>query len=105
MYRYFLVVILSALIIGCGQQEDAEPQQVTIAKNQATKAIWEKQLAEKNAAIAQANQKAAEEKAAIENSQSHTLIFGLSIGAFLAFFLGVGLGSSSKKQATKVSSE
>mgnify|MGYP007001893351 CR=1 FL=1 len=59
------------------------------------------------AAIALANQKAVEEKAALEKSSSERIIFGLSVGALLAFFIGIGLGSSSRKTAAaqaKVSS-
>lgn len=99
MYRYFLVVILSILIIGCGQNEEAEPRQVTIAKQQATKALWEKQEAQKQLAIALAKQKVAEDQAIEVNTSSQRVIFGLSIGALLAFLGGIGIGSSSRRQA------
>lgn len=105
MYRYSLVAILSVLLIACGQNEDAEPRQVAIAKQQLAQVTKEKQDAEKKAAVALANQKVAEEKAAIDNSSSQRIIFGLSVGALLAFFFGVGLGSSTRKVAGKPANE
>jgi ABC-type nitrate/sulfonate/bicarbonate transport system permease component len=103
MNRYVLYVVLALLLSGCGRKEEA----IVIAQQQVAKALWEQQQAEKNAAIALANQKAVEEKAALEKSSSERIIFGLSVGALLAFFIGIGLGSSSRKTAAaqaKVSS-
>lgn len=105
MYRYFLVGFLSMLLIACGQREEVEPRQIIIAQQQLAQVTKEKQDAEKKAAIALANQKIAEEKAAIESSSSQRIIFGLGVGALLAFFLGVGLGSSSRKVAGKPANE
>ena len=93
MNRYVLYVVLALLLGGCGQKDEAPG----IAEQQVAKALWEQQQAEKNAAIALANQKAAEEKAALEKSSSERVIFGLSVGALMAFFIGIGLGSSSRK--------
>lgn len=97
MKRYVLYAVLALLLGGCGQKEEAR---VGFAQQQIAKALWEQQQAEKNAAIALANQKAAEEKAALEKSSSERIVFGLSVGALLAFFVGIGLGSSSRKTAT-----
>ena len=112
MNRYVLYAVLALLLVGCGQKEEAEAAKVVIAQQQAAKALWEQQQAEKNAAIALVNQKAAEEKAAmereqaaIEKSSALRIIFGLSVGALLAFFSGIGLGSSSRKTAGKASSD
>lgn len=103
MNRYVLYVVLALLLGGCGQKDEA----LGIAEQQVAKALWEQQQAEKNAAIALANQKAAEEKAALEKSSSERVILGLSVGALMAFFIGIGLGSSSRKTSAasaKVSS-
>jgi hypothetical protein len=105
MKRYFLVVIMSVLMIACGQREELEPKQVIIAQQQLVQVTKEKQEAEKKAAIALANQKAAEEKAAIESASSQRIIFGLGVGALLAFFFGIGLGSSARKVAGKPANE
>ena len=85
-----------------------KPPRLSSLNSKPAKALWEKQQAEKNAAIALANQKAAEEKAAVEREQaalekssSQRIIFGLSVGALLAFLVGIGLGSSSRKTAGK----
>ena len=88
MHRLFLVILVALALGGCGQKE--EP---TLTVQQQV------MQAEKNAAIALANLKAAEEKAALEKSSSERIIFGLSVGALLAFFIGIGLGSSSRKTA------
>jgi len=103
MNRYVLYAVLALMLGGCGQKEEAR---VVIAQQQAAQAHWAQQQAEKNAAISLANQKAVEEKAALEKSSSERIIFGLSVGALLAFFVGIGLGSSSRKAAAsaKVSS-
>lgn len=105
MKRYFLVVILSVLLIACGQREEVEPRQIIIAQQQLAQVTKEKQEAEKKAADALATLKVAEEKAAMESSSSQRIIFGLGVGALLAFFLGVGLGSSSRKVAGKTANE
>ena len=111
MNRYVLCAVLALLLVGCGQKEEAKPAKLVIAQQQATQALWDQQLAEKNAAIALVNQKAAEEKAALEREQAalekssqQRIIFGLSVGALLAFFIGIGLGSSSRKAVGKASS-
>jgi hypothetical protein len=59
----------------------------------------------KNAAIALANLKAAEEKAALEKAQSQRIIFALGVSVLLALFLGIGLGSSARKKADQLSRE
>jgi ABC-type nitrate/sulfonate/bicarbonate transport system permease component len=41
----------------------------------------------------------------MESSSSQRIIFGLGVGALLAFFFGVGLGSSSRKVAAKAGNE
>ncbi|HOE44051.1 MAG TPA: hypothetical protein PLB25_20830, partial [Rhodoferax sp.] len=105
MKSLFFYLILSLLIVGCGQREEVETRQVIIAQQQVAQANRAKEEAEKKAAIALANQKAAEEKAAVESSSSQRIIFGLGVGALLAFFVGVGLGSASRKVAAKASSE
>jgi hypothetical protein len=61
--------------------------------------------AEKNAAIALANLKAAEERAALEKAQSQRIIFALGVSALLALFVGIGLGSSARKKADQLSRE
>ena len=114
MNRFVHYAVLALLLVGFGQKEEAETARVVIAQQQATKALWEQQQAEKNAAIALANQKAAEEKAAmdreqaaIEKSSSQRGIFDRPVGAMLGLFIGIGLGSSSRKtaaEASKVSS-
>ena len=105
MKSLVLYLMLSLLIVGCGQREEVETRQVIIAQQQLAQAHREKQDAEKKAAIALANQESAEEKAAIESSSSQRIIFGLGVGALLSFFFGIGLGSSARKHAAKVSSE
>ena len=91
MNRYVVCVVLAILLVGCGQKEEAQTARVAYQQ-----AIKDKEQAEKNAAIALASQEAAEEKAA----NLTRITFGLGIGALLAFFFGVGLGSSSRKLAS-----
>lgn len=105
MYRYFLVAFLSMLLIACGQREEVEPRQIIIAQQQIAQANREKQEAEKKAADALATLKVAEEKAAMESSSSQRIIFGLGVGALLAFFFGVGLGSKTRELAGKTVNE
>ena len=101
MNRYVLYVVLALLLSGCGRKEEA----IVIAQQQVAKALWEQQQAEKNAAIALANLKVAEEKAALEKAVSQRIIFALGVGVLLALFVGIGLGSSARKKADQLSQE
>lgn len=93
MSRYFVYAVSVMLLIGCGAKEEAP----------------EIKLAQQQAAVAQAKQKTAEEreaavraKAEEDKSAAHLLTGGLSIGVVLALFVGVGIGSASKKDAAKL---
>lgn len=87
MHRFIFLVLVTVLLGGCGQKEELTP----LAQQQVMQA-------EKNAAIALANLKAAEEKAALEKAQSQRIIFALGVGVLLALFVGIGLGSSARKK-------
>ena len=94
MNRFIFLILAAFLLGGCGHKEET----TQIAQQQAIQA-------EKNAAIALANLKAAEEKAALEKAQSQRIIFALGVSVLLALFLGIGLGSSARKKADQLSRE
>ena len=94
MHRLFLVILVALVLGGCGRKEEPTP----LAQQQVMQA-------EKNAAIALANLKVAEEKAALEKAQSQRIIFALGVSVLLALFLGIGLGSSARKKADQLSRE
>ena len=94
MHRFIFLILVAVLLGGCGHKEEA----TQIAQHQVIQA-------EKNAAIALANLKAAEEKAALEKAESQRIIFALGVGALLALFVGIGLGSSARKKADQQSRE
>ncbi len=91
MHRFIFLILVAVLLGGCGHKEEA----TQIAQQQVIQA-------EKNAAIAVANLKAAEEKAALEKAESQRIIFALGVGALLALFVGIGLGSSARKTADRI---
>lgn len=94
MHRFIVLILVALALGGCGQKE--EP---TLTVQQQV------MQAEKNAAIALANLKAVEERAASEKAESQRIIFALGVGALLALFVGIGLGSSTRKKADQLSRE
>lgn len=94
MHRFIFLILVVVLVGGCGHKEEA----TQLAQQQVLQA-------EKNAAIALANLKAAEEKAASEKAESQRIIFALGVGALLALFVGIGMGSSARKKADQLRRE
>ncbi len=94
MHRFIVLIFVALALGGCGRKEEPTP----LAQQQVMQA-------EKNAAIALANLKAAEEKAALEKAESQRIIFALGVGALLALFVGIGLGSSARKKADQLRPE
>ena len=90
MHRYLLLITLSLLLVGCDINE--QHPEILLAQRQAAAALVKQKDAE--AAVVKERELAEQDKSSLR-----FLAFGLSIAALLAFFVGVAIVSSSKKDA------
>ena len=94
-----LFALLITLLAGCGKKEDplVPSPQVIQAQQKADDANRQRDLAVQKATELEKSKKAAEDA----SQKYQTLAIGLGFAVVVALFIGIGMGSSTRKDAAK----